>query len=120
MATDKDRLPKSRAEQLAMADGWISVCVAKQTDWNIPVPALTELAALRNAVRTALETVKNESTRTPVANARRKDSFDAQTGFMRGFKRRRFLSPPLTDSDYVSLGIKPHDEHSTPSTAPTA
>jgi hypothetical protein len=30
------------------------------------------------------------------------------------------LSPPLIASDYVSLGLKPHDPHPTPSRVPTA
>ncbi|MDR1073856.1 MAG: hypothetical protein LBL45_09320 [Treponema sp.] len=118
MATNKDWLPKSRTEQLAMAGNWISVCAARQTDWNIPSPALTELTALRDSARTALETAKNEATRTPVSNARCKEAFDALAGFMRDFKRRHFLSPPPLDSDLVSLGLKPRDPH--PSPSPTA
>jgi hypothetical protein len=39
---------------------------------------------------------------------------------MRDFKRRYFLSPPLLDSDYISLGLKPHDSTPTPSGVPTA
>jgi hypothetical protein len=39
---------------------------------------------------------------------------------MRDLKRRYFLTPPLSDSDYVSLGLKPHDTTPTPSGAPTA
>jgi hypothetical protein len=39
---------------------------------------------------------------------------------MRDFKRRYFLTPPLTDADYVSLGLKPHDGTSTPSGPPAA
>jgi hypothetical protein len=38
---------------------------------------------------------------------------------MRDFKRRYFLSPPLTDADYIALELKPHDVISTPSGAPT-
>ncbi|MDR1249426.1 MAG: hypothetical protein LBK63_09010, partial [Treponema sp.] len=67
-----------------------------------------------------LETAKNETTRTPVANARCKEAFDALEDFMRDFKRRYFLSPPLLDSDFVSLGLKPHDSHQSPSSTPTA
>jgi hypothetical protein len=103
-----------------MADGWISVCATRQTDWNIPGPALTELIAIRDSAAAALETAKSETTRTPVSNARRKEAFDALTGFMRDFKRRHFLSPPLTDSDCISLGLKPRDPHPTPGAAPTA
>jgi hypothetical protein len=103
-----------------MAGNWISVCAARQTDWNIPSSALTELTALRDAARAALETAKNEATRTPVSNARCKEAFDALAGFMRDFKRRHFLTPPPLDSDLVSLGLNPHDPHPTPGTAPTA
>jgi hypothetical protein len=103
-----------------MADDWISVCTTRKTDWNIPDSALTEFATLKGAAAAALETAKNETTRTPVATAQCKEAFDALTGFMRDFKRRYFLSPPLLDSDLVSLGLKPHDIHPTPSGIPTA
>jgi hypothetical protein len=39
---------------------------------------------------------------------------------MRDMKRRYFLTPPLTDADYVALGLKPHDRTSTPSGTPAA
>jgi hypothetical protein len=39
---------------------------------------------------------------------------------MRDMKRRYFLSPPLTEADLISLGLKPHDTHPTPSGVPTA
>jgi hypothetical protein len=103
-----------------MAGDWISVCTTKKTNWNIPNPALTELTTRRGTAATALETAKNETTRTPVATAQCKEAFDALTAFMRDFKRRYFLSPPLLDSDYVSLGLKPHDSTPTPSGPPAA
>jgi hypothetical protein len=120
MALAKDWLPSARSEILAMAGDWIAVCTAKQTDWNIPYPALTELTTLRDAASVALETAQNETTRTPVATAQCKEAFDTLTAFMRDFKRRHFLSPPLLDSDYISLGLKPHDPVPTPSGPPTA
>jgi hypothetical protein len=103
-----------------MADDWISVCTVKKTAWGIPDTALTDLTARRDGAAAALETAKNETTRTPVATARCKEAFDGLTAFMRDFKRRYFLSPPLTEADYVSLGLKPHDNTSTPSGPPTA
>jgi hypothetical protein len=120
MSTTRDWLPASREQQLAMADDWISVCTVKYTTWNIPSPALTELTTLRDTARTALETAKNETTRTPVTTAQCKEAFDALITFARDFKRRYFLSPPLLDSDYISLGLKPHDPTPTPSGVPTA
>jgi hypothetical protein len=91
----------------------------KQTYWNIPGTALTELTTLRGTAATALETAKNETTRTP-ATAQCKEAFDALTAFMRDFKRRYFLSPPLLDSDYISLGLKIPDPIPMPSGPPTA
>jgi hypothetical protein len=120
MSTTKDWRPAGRDGQLSMADDWISVCAARQTGWNIPASALTELTTLKGTAATALETAKNETTRTPVATAQCKEAFDALTAFMRDFKRRYFLSPPLLDSDYISLGLKPHDPAPTPSGIPTA
>jgi hypothetical protein len=120
MAVTKDWLPSARSEILAMADDWIAVCTTKQTYWNIPGTALTELTTLRNTAAIALETAKNETTRTPVATAQCKEAFDALAAFMRDFKRRYFLSPPLLDSDYISLGLKIPDPIPTPSGPPTA
>jgi hypothetical protein len=99
-----------------MADDWIPVCTPKQAAWSIPAAALAELTARR----ATLETAKNETTRTPVANALCKEVFDALIACMRDFKKRYFLTPPLLNSDLISLGLKPHDTHSTPSRAPTA
>jgi hypothetical protein len=120
MAHYTDWLPTTRDGILAMADDWISVCTARQTEWNIPYTALTELTTLKGTATTALEIAKNETTRTPVATAQCKEAFDALTVFMRDFKRRYFLSPPLLDSNYLSLGLKPRDPTPTPSGTPTA
>jgi hypothetical protein len=120
MAVTKDWLPSARSEILAMAGDWIAVCTAKQTYWNIPGTALTGLTTLRDTAVTALETAKNETTRTPVATAQCKEAFDTLIAFMRDFKRRYFLSPPLLNSDYISLGLKIPDPIPTPSGPPTA
>jgi hypothetical protein len=80
-----------------MSGDWIAVCTPKQAAWNITGPAMTELTARRAAARAALDTAKNETTRTPVANALCKEAFDTLDAGMRDFKRRYFLSPPLLD-----------------------
>jgi hypothetical protein len=103
-----------------MAADWLSVCIGKKTAWNIPDAAMEELITLSKAAEAALETAKNETSRTPVATAQCKEAFDALIAFMRDFKRRYFLSPPLLDSDYISLGLKPRDPIPTPSGPPTA
>jgi hypothetical protein len=61
-----------------------------------------------------------ETAKLQVFHSQCKEAFDALTGFMRDFKRRYFLTPPLLPSDLSSLGWKPHDPHPSPSPAPTA
>jgi hypothetical protein len=97
-----------------MADDWITVCTPLQSDWNIHGPALTELAAHRDAAREALETAKNETIRTPVSNTRCRNAFDALTGFMRDFKRRYFLIPlfggvPTAQVTVETYLVGPHE-----------
>jgi hypothetical protein len=76
--------------------------------------------SLTQAAGNALATAKNETTRTPVATAQCKEAFDALIAAMRDMKRRYFLTPPLLDSDYIALGLKPHDTTPTASGSPTA
>jgi hypothetical protein len=120
MAHNDEWMPRRRVARLAMAVNWISVCALKKLVWGIPDEAIEELAARKDAARAALAAVNNASTRTPVAVARCNAAFDALEVFMRDFKRRYFLCPPLTDVDLVSLGLKPRDRHPTPSGKPTA
>ncbi|MDR2739123.1 MAG: hypothetical protein LBB68_04760 [Treponema sp.] len=120
MTATKDWLPTTRDAILAMAANWITVCSARKTDWGISQPALAELITHAGTAEAALDVAKNETTRTPVATARCKEAFDALIACARDFKRRWFLSPPLLDSDYVSLGLHPHDSTHTPGKAPSA
>jgi hypothetical protein len=103
-----------------MARDWQSVAGANAGAWGIPQNVFQELGTLIQAADTALTTAKNETTRTPVATAQCKEAFDALTAAMRDMKRRYFLTPPLVDSDYISLGLKPHDTTPTASGTPTA
>jgi hypothetical protein len=103
-----------------MARDWKAVAEPKASAWNIPASTLTELDSLIQAADNALSTAKNETTRTPVATAQCREAFDALAAFMRDMKRRYFLTPPLADSDYVALGLKPHDSAPTASGTPTA
>jgi hypothetical protein len=120
MSTTRDWLPASREQQLAMAKDWQSVATANAQAWGIPAAVLTELSGLIQAADTALTTAQNETTRTPVATAQCKAAFEALAEKMRDMKRRYFLTPPLTDADYISLGLKPHDTTPTASGTPTA
>jgi hypothetical protein len=103
-----------------MAKDWVSVTGTNAHLWDIPLAAVQELGGLTEAADTALAAAKNETTRTPVATAQCKAAFETLTAQMRDFKKRYFLTPPLTDADYISLGLKPHDTTPTPSGPPTA
>ncbi|MDR0411191.1 MAG: hypothetical protein LBH75_04370, partial [Treponema sp.] len=120
MSQRSDWLPARRESILSMAKDWKAVTTPKQTAWNIPAAALTDLDALIQAAEAALTLAQNETTRTPVTTAQCKEAFDALTAAMRDMKRRYFLTPPLVDSDYISLGLKPHDATPTASGTPTA
>ena len=120
MTGSKDWLPTSREGVLHMAKDWQAVTAAKAAGWGIPPAVLTGQDGLTAAAETALDTARNETTRTPVANAQRKAAFGALSANMRDIKRRYFLEPPLTDADLISLGLKPHDGTPTQSGTPTA
>jgi hypothetical protein len=113
-------LPTTREGQLVMAWDWVSVAGGKAAAWGIPANVITALDGLAKAARDALTTAQNETTRTPVATAKCREAFDALVAKMRDIKKRYFLSPPLVDSDYIALGLKPRDSTYTPSPAPTA
>jgi hypothetical protein len=103
-----------------MVTMWIILIAANFQKWRIAESVAQKLAALAADAKSALDTAKNESTRTPVATARCKEAFDALIAEMRDVKRRYFLIPPLTEADFVALGLKPPDISHTPSGVPTA
>jgi hypothetical protein len=103
-----------------MAKDWLVVVAPNLGIWNIPTTALQELERLITIAETALSVAKTEISRTPVATAQCREAFDALTAEMRDFKRRYFLTPPLSNPDYVSLGLRPPSGSHTPTNPPTA
>jgi hypothetical protein len=120
MSKTTDWLSGTREGQLAMARDWQDVAGTNASPWGIPPAVLQNFDTLISAADTALTAAKNETTRTPVATAQCKEAFDALIAAMRDMKRRYFLTPPLLDSDYISLGLKPRDSTPTASGTPTA
>jgi hypothetical protein len=103
-----------------MAKEWLPVMTANAAAWGIPPAVLTEFGVLIQTADTALITAKNKTTRTPVATAQCREAFEALTAKMRDIKKRYFLTPPLTEADYIALGLKLHDSTPTASGTPTA
>lgn len=120
MSKTSDWFPGTRAEQLAMAREWGAVLAVRGEAWNISDAQRAELADLTEDAGNALAVAQNESTRTPVTTARCKAAFAALGAFMRDLKKRFFYAPPLTDADFVSLGLRPRDTTPTPLGSPTA
>lgn len=120
MSQKTDWLPGTRTAQLTMAKDWLSVISPNKTAWNIPDQLISQFSALITETGTALETAQKEETRTPVATAKCREVFERLVETMRDIKRRYFLTPPLQDSDYIALGLKPRDTTPTASGSPTA
>jgi hypothetical protein len=108
MATGTDWLPKRREEQIVMARGWISGARANKIVWGIPSVEIDKLEDVTNEATNALEEAMSNS-RTPAITAHCKAAFEALTAKMRFFKSHYFLSPPLTEENLVSLGLKPQN-----------
>jgi hypothetical protein len=58
--------------------------------------------------------------RTPVITEQCREAFDALAAAMRSLKNHRFLVPPLTNADLVSLGLVPRRTGHTPTGKPEA
>jgi hypothetical protein len=114
----RDWLPSPRSEQLAMAKNWSGILTAKAASWNVPTAELAQLDSLSATAETILNKAQS-SERTSVITAQCKAAFDALAEKMRFLKSHYFLEPPLTDSDLISLELKPRDTTHTPIPPPT-
>jgi hypothetical protein len=115
-----DWLPARREEQIALSKNWQTILTAGQTPpWDIPMAEVTVLRTLTTTAETALALAQS-SARTVVVTAQTKAAFVVLIEKMRFFKSRYFLSPPLLDADFVSLGLKPRDTKPTPIPPPIA
>jgi hypothetical protein len=119
MARKEDWLPRTKNNRLIMAKNWLFILKTKAADWGIPASAVTGLETKSNTAETWLAKYTSAE-RTRTITAETNAAFDDLAAFMRDFKRRYFLLPPLTTSDLVSLGLKPGDETATAEGIPTA
>jgi hypothetical protein len=118
MAHKSDWLPSKRTEILAMAKTWKKVLTAKGSQWGITPADVSELGDWIETSEAALAKAMS-SERNAVINAECKEQFDGLIALMRNMKNRKFFSPPLSDPDFISLGLKPHDTIKTPIADPT-
>jgi hypothetical protein len=109
MAHSIEWLPSRRVQQLTMARRWYEILQTKAIVWNIPAREVTELESLIITAADCLRIVQSTE-RSMVNTAQCKAAFNALIAKMRFLKKHYFLSPPLTDADLISLGLKPHDK----------
>jgi len=119
MAKSSDWLPGSRTEQLAMARRWNNVLAEKAAAWSVPTAVVNNLLLLTADADDAIQRA-GSSERNTVINQQVRTAFGALTDKMRDIKRRYFFIPPLTEADWVSLGLKLHDTNPTNIGAPTS
>jgi len=113
-----DWLPGTRAKIIEMCDTWVSVLATKASAWGVPGTDVTDLLALRVSATTLLAQADSPQ-RTPVIVAQCREAFDELKSAMRRMKQAYFHQPPLTDADFISLGLPPPDKEPTPHPAPT-
>jgi hypothetical protein len=110
-----------------MADEWYDKLVetpdngkSNANAWNVPADTVNALDKAVAKAAKAISALNEKDTRTEVATAAANSAFDALTTLMRDIKRRHFFRPPLTDADFVALGLHLPDAVHTPAHAPTA
>jgi hypothetical protein len=101
-----------------MARTWSATITPKASAWNVPTAELAALDGLAGTAAGILDKAQSAE-RTSIVTAQCKTAFDALIEKMRFIKNHFLLVPPLTDSDLVSLGLKPKDTIRTPVPPPS-
>jgi hypothetical protein len=112
-----DWMPGRRAEIIAMSKVWYTVLYKNSQKWKIPDEVEKYLEGLTEKAQDALNDAMSAG-RNAVITAKCTMAFDALTAKMRFIKDRYFKEPPLQESDFVELLLKPKDK--TPTPVPTA
>ena len=112
-----DWLPRNRSAQLTMAGTWFQIFSENEGYWKIPEEILTTLNG--KVLIATNEMAIPAAERNAISNARLKSAFADLTLVMRDLKRRFIFSPPLTDADIISIGLRPKDREPTPISEPT-
>jgi hypothetical protein len=113
MPNAPDWLPGRREHKLAMAKNWLTALAAQAGAWQVPAAEVAELQRLAVEAEAALRAAES-SERTPVIIAHCKAAFATLAVKMRFVKSRYFLDPPLSDADFIALGLKPKNRTPAP------
>ena len=113
MRVRTDWIPGKRTDQLAMAKTWYAMLGMKGSQWDISSAELGELSVWIVKAGEVLDKAMS-SERSIVVTSNCGETFDGLIACMRNLKSRKFFTPPLTDDDLISLGLKPNDIIKTP------
>jgi hypothetical protein len=96
-----------------MAKAWVAQLPASGGAWTVTAAEIAELSDLVSAVEFNQErSAANLGNK--FYNAKTREAFADMIRFMRLLHRRKFFSPPMVDSDWLRLGLKPPDTIRTP------
>ena len=116
MAISSDWMPPSGDGIFRMSMNWGEFVPTIIGKLNMPMEAMSTLSEKTIAYATLFQTPP--AARTQAMNAELKTARKELVATMRDVKRRYFFSPPLTDGELISLGLKPKDVIPTPVGAP--
>lgn len=109
----RDWLHPSRIKQVEMAKNWNTILAVKGAGWGVPATDMAELKTDTDEAQKLLD-IAMSAERTATVTAKCNEAFDRLRAKMRAIKERYFHTPPLTNDDLVSLGLKPKDSVHTP------
>ena len=102
-----DWMPTSGEAVLRMATTWGTYIPTISDRLFVPDETKGTLTLKRSEFETLFQTPP--AARTPAMNAQLRTARKELETAMRDVKRRYFFSPPLTESDFISMGLKPRD-----------
>jgi hypothetical protein len=109
-------IPPKREGKLTMANNWVSLIILNKAIWQIAEDKMEKLQATYEAANSL--SLKPAGSRSPADNAELRAAINEMVACMRDIKKRYFYSPPLTEADFLRLGLKPKDVEPTSVPAP--
>ncbi|MDR3312799.1 MAG: hypothetical protein LBS64_06685 [Spirochaetaceae bacterium] len=124
MAHNADWIPTRTKDFKAFAGNFCPLVETNAAKWGVSDADKAETATLKTGFDAAQETAATPATRTSVTIAAAKAARAALEAHLRHLKRVAidpgFESGTLTLSDYLALGLTPHDTTNTPVADPTS
>jgi len=115
-----DWWPGTRVGQLEMMVKWVDVIPPNIKKWKIPPEDFTNLTVLIDKATLLYHEAQSEKTSTPFVKQECKAAFKELTAAARIFKKQHLTMPPLSLSDWISLGFRVPDTQRTSSGTPEA